>query len=501
MSQRTRAISENAERSGPEVLDTAPVKSRRSHKKSHNGCTECKHRHIRCDERQPMCANCESAERVCVYKTPQAGKRHPKNGRKARGQQQPRSEASPCLDAPSTARSGQGADKEHAEQSTLVLRQQYQQSNLDQVTDQLLNRSLPMHYALPALTSYGAKDDQIPSASASGQIDDRHTSPADYCPGLLMIPNPATAAIFTPHHMILLHHAPTVPNFRGTDNRNIVDIAIRYMITAPYLIDVVLAFTAFHLTSIYPGSAADLAQLATQLQTRALNAFTHLTQTVEPEDKGTAVPRFLFSSILGRHVLADTLQYRLSGFHSFIDRFVECINLNRGIIAVTPPAWDYLYNSEVQPFLRVVREAEEKIRSPGNECDSLSRLIDQSDLNDTSIKAYRQAVAVLQWSFDVCRSLSEDDFPQAASAFSVRVQIEFVELLRKQRPEALIILAYYGVLLYRCRGFWAFRDAGVYIVRSVAEQLGTYWQEALAWPLHVLETEPDSSSSRLAPGT
>ncbi|KAH7001778.1 hypothetical protein B0J12DRAFT_692569 [Macrophomina phaseolina] len=41
--------------------------ARRAHTKSRNGCLECKRRHVRCDERQPICSNCTTAERVCDY--------------------------------------------------------------------------------------------------------------------------------------------------------------------------------------------------------------------------------------------------------------------------------------------------------------------------------------------------------------------------------------------------------------------------------------------------
>ncbi|KAL6415874.1 hypothetical protein AUP68_00080 [Ilyonectria robusta] len=41
--------------------------SRRPHKKSKNGCLECKRRHIKCDERQPICANCGASEMRCSY--------------------------------------------------------------------------------------------------------------------------------------------------------------------------------------------------------------------------------------------------------------------------------------------------------------------------------------------------------------------------------------------------------------------------------------------------
>ncbi|KAK4127224.1 hypothetical protein N657DRAFT_548492, partial [Parathielavia appendiculata] len=43
---------------------------RRSHRKSRNGCLECKKRHIKCDESRPHCINCTTVERRCRYSTP-----------------------------------------------------------------------------------------------------------------------------------------------------------------------------------------------------------------------------------------------------------------------------------------------------------------------------------------------------------------------------------------------------------------------------------------------
>ncbi|PYI10115.1 hypothetical protein BO78DRAFT_361140 [Aspergillus sclerotiicarbonarius CBS 121057] len=40
---------------------------RRTHTKSRNGCLECKRRHIKCDEKHPICSNCRSSERFCEY--------------------------------------------------------------------------------------------------------------------------------------------------------------------------------------------------------------------------------------------------------------------------------------------------------------------------------------------------------------------------------------------------------------------------------------------------
>ncbi|OOO15044.1 Zn(2)-C6 fungal-type DNA-binding domain [Aspergillus oryzae] len=40
---------------------------RRSHKKSRNGCDQCKERRVKCDEKRPICSNCTSRELTCTY--------------------------------------------------------------------------------------------------------------------------------------------------------------------------------------------------------------------------------------------------------------------------------------------------------------------------------------------------------------------------------------------------------------------------------------------------
>ncbi|OQD71915.1 hypothetical protein PENPOL_c001G09688 [Penicillium polonicum] len=43
---------------------------RRTHKKSRNGCIECKRRHMKCDEKRPICSNCISSQRHCEFLEP-----------------------------------------------------------------------------------------------------------------------------------------------------------------------------------------------------------------------------------------------------------------------------------------------------------------------------------------------------------------------------------------------------------------------------------------------
>lgn len=150
--------------------------------------------------------------------------------------------------------------------------------------------------------------------------------------------------------------------------------------------------------------------------------------------------------------------------------------------------------SELEPLLSItsnVSRAAKTAPSPCAECLPLERIIDAGSLDPASAEACRGAIQRLQWAFDMHNSLPDPDGPHAVSCFAVTVEVEYVEVLLTLRPEALLILAYYGVLLHRCRRFWIFGDAGECLIRAVAGHLGSSWHHALAWPLQVIEAEHD----------
>ncbi|KAH0347611.1 hypothetical protein KCU81_g3437, partial [Aureobasidium melanogenum] len=44
---------------------TSSDRQRRAHKKSRNGCLQCKARHVKCDEQQPICGLCKRVKKKC----------------------------------------------------------------------------------------------------------------------------------------------------------------------------------------------------------------------------------------------------------------------------------------------------------------------------------------------------------------------------------------------------------------------------------------------------
>jgi hypothetical protein len=487
-----------------------PTGSRRPHKKSRNGCSQCKQRHIRCDETRPICAHCTAASCQCSYPVAKPSKKSQKRrrdpGSEAEQQSTLGGTSVSSLDPIASHDSDAVAGSETA--STQVsppdVHQRLNLASLQAETATSSLQAVTSDYHSPPVVARSARGDSQQSDAPRLQLVHRYRQSIDGLPTLPTSFDRASDAVFTPQHLVLLFHSGSVPNMIG-DQRNAVDIAIRHIMDAPYLLDEVLAFTAFHLATLHSDSATYLRFLATELQTRALDAFTRLTRDVPHDDKDTAVPRFLFSAILGRHALAESLTYCSTNFHEFIARFTTGIDLNRGIRSVCPPAWDHLYRSEMRPFLEVIRSVDRKIISPGDECTRLSRIMDASDLKEHTVQACRQAIVTLQWTFDICRGLDEVDFPQAASAFHVRVEPGYLHALRKHQPEALVILAYYGVILHRCRGFKAFGDAGRTLVRAIVGQLSNYWQDAITWPFQQVEDLHDPSLSNpknsIDPGT
>ncbi|KAM3530077.1 hypothetical protein NHJ13051_001526 [Beauveria bassiana] len=550
----------------PSAFDAAANKTRRSHRKSRNGCAECKRRHIRCDEHRPVCSNCVSADRACVFPRPPAT-----------GTSAPTPNGG--VSKPATSTTNGSRRRHHVAAADAAATPPHQLPSPCAAANTPSPRpgmpweecSGPLPRPNPSTASYGfRRSNHVYKPSTTSSMDTTTASAAPPTPHASLDPDlSASASIYTPFHLQLFHHINTVmlpdPGVNTSNHlKQFVDIAMRHAVDAPYLINELLAIAAMHMATQKeqqlfqqqqqnqnqnpdggggsssstntpastsapshavlppllpphgsPSSTSSPASLpsittpssssfptnpfitnlrhqATELQTRAVANFTRLTAHLPPDDTASCIPRFLFSSTLSMHSLADSLaelRAANSDFHGFIDRFVDCFNLYRGIRAVIYPTWQFLSDSELRPLLEVTREANLGIVERGHECAPLHDLLRHSDLAPASLEACRVAVDKLQWAFDLHNNLPPGSGQHAVSAFSVIVSAEYVDVLRKHRPEALIILSYFAVLLHRCRHFWIFQNSGACMIRAIANHIGSYWRDAMAWPLQVIETE------------
>ncbi|EKJ69963.1 hypothetical protein FPSE_09808 [Fusarium pseudograminearum CS3096] len=454
--------------SNPATEDkTSVAKLRRRHRKSRNGCLECKRRHIKCDEKRPSCGNCIVSERSCSF--PPAAPGSTPTSLPAR----PEPSTTPSFNEPLTSASNSGSRL---------------QSPVDSVSSTGALHP-PSSIPPPSYLGYGANpNERTPSTTLPSFTE-------SFAPDFVESPisTPQTDGgqasfqlVFTNQHLMLLHHFRKAA-LLGTDSiETVLDIALEWSSQAPYALDQLLALSADHMAVLHPESAASYRRTATELQTRALSYFNRDAQELASHDT-YYIPRFLFSSLLSLHMLYDTLTQYRSSFHVFIERFCESVYLHRGVRSTTSNRYNDLLETPLAKFFIEVRDAAE-LGDKGEECSPLIDLIQQSDLSPASVEACSNAARTLQWAYNVYRNLPPNRNVQAVSAFPVVLREDFVEAVRKHRPEALLVLAYYGVLLHRCRHVWLVGDSGAFLIHLIAGHLGSYWQEALHWPLQELES-------------
>ncbi|KAJ5919713.1 hypothetical protein N7454_009548 [Penicillium verhagenii] len=242
-------------------------------------------------------------------------------------------------------------------------------------------------------------------------------------------------------------------NFLGFDKLSFDDSAIditKCILSAPFLMNQVLALSAFHLSVVRPDRQEFYRHHAAQLQTHALSEFNGAKLDISLDN---CVPTFLFSSLLAIHVLSEKLISRPQNFEEFLDYFILSLKMHRG-----------------------------------NECSELISLIDTTSFEPAIAATYRKTVEDLQTAFNGSSSTASNSSAIGPVMFwPVIISLEYIDLLSEHRPEALAILSYFGALLHIHRDMWTFGNSGIYLISSINDYLGPPWERWLRWPNSFLQ--------------
>ncbi|KAF2103752.1 hypothetical protein NA57DRAFT_50621 [Rhizodiscina lignyota] len=267
-------------------------------------------------------------------------------------------------------------------------------------------------------------------------------------------------------------------------------IYLKHALTTPYLMHQILATSALHLSTRTPESRNFYREYSAGLQNRALSLFNESNPVLEVTP-ANCVQMFLFSSLVGVHLLCDALHYQRDSIEVFIDGFTRCLNVYRGVLAVIDQSRHLLRETELGSVLEMshVLMGSTDTSTSGSECDALRSLIDAADVPPSSRKAYRESLFYLQQVFDAQRAAPGN---KTVFAWPVLVSPAYVDLLRQRQAEALIILAHYAVILHHSRHLWLIGNGGQFLVESISGSLGSNWQEWLKFPNAGLRGEPAS---------
>ncbi|KAK1758981.1 putative C6 finger domain protein [Echria macrotheca] len=273
-------------------------------------------------------------------------------------------------------------------------------------------------------------------------------------------------------------------SFNVDDHLRGVISALKTGLKAPYLLHQLLALSARHLASLHPAKSADYLHLATALQTRAVSLF-NATSLIKHVDSTNCVAITLFSSVLAHHVLADTLTRRdYQTLDGFLAHYAHAIEVTRGVMVVSMAAWPLLMATEGGPTIAAsagftMREGR------GSHCEALHGMVEHAPgLSEAEREECRRAVRRLQVGFDAVEEEGKEDSYrfQMIFAWTMTAPPELAALLAAKRPEVLVMLGYYALLLHYGREMWQVGDAGEYLLGLIVEDLPPEWHYLLQYP-------------------
>lgn len=291
-------------------------------------------------------------------------------------------------------------------------------------------------------------------------------------------------------HFELLYHlsTETVPSLELDYERIGVPITelFRVCVSAPYAMNEALALAALHLAVISPPEKRKFYKThAGYLQTQALSIFNTMKPEVSAETCGAI---FLFSVMLGNHLMCDALIFRGTDSINFMDKLCHSIQLLRGVRIVAGFSYHMLAETPLRPIFQYDEFPSERDEFLGPECRKLLDLIISARLGQSVTDCYKDAIEHLQLASSSAKHSPGFMSKSPIIAWPVRVSDEYFGAFVARRPEALIIFAHYAVLLHNVRDSWLFCDSGLFLIECINAFLGPGWEEWMALPNSVLET-------------
>ncbi|KAK1638696.1 hypothetical protein BDP81DRAFT_459365 [Colletotrichum phormii] len=241
----------------------------------------------------------------------------------------------------------------------------------------------------------------------------------------------------------------------------------------------VLAMSARHLSIIRPERSALYLDQAVRLQTRAIKMF-NMTHNEGGREK--CVARLLFSSVLGRHILADVLRDDGLDFPNFLSRFTQGVRIHGGVKAVAAQQnWVSLLETEFGPLMTRGLAADmcDQIIEPNEVLQSL--IAHSPNFNEEERSACEMALRLVDTGLHDLRDPTRVECGRRMMfTWSIMVPDRYISLLERQIPEALVVLARYSMFLHFGRSFWQIGEGGPYLLHAISAYLGPMWQPWLS---------------------
>lgn len=249
-----------------------------------------------------------------------------------------------------------------------------------------------------------------------------------------------------------------------------------------------LALSALHLSIMNPPKSDIYRMESTTLQSHALSIFNASNPSLSRDD---LIPTFLFSATLGLHFFCDTFSHPSPDLDIFLDQMVQSVHLLRGVNAIVKDSWEFIKNSDIKCLLQAEGPAVDRGDEISHAFGDLHAKFSQLQyLPESELKIYSEAIKSLIWVYSTQPPDAGSHGPPSSrlvTSWPIKISAEYAELLQKRKPEALVIMAYFSILLHSLKEFWPVGDAGTFLFKVIEEYLGKEWAEWLIVPRRTVQ--------------
>ncbi|KAH6972886.1 C6 zinc finger domain-containing protein [Ilyonectria sp. MPI-CAGE-AT-0026] len=417
------------------------------YKKSRTGCLRCKQRKVKCDENRP-CHACVRHGVVCTLVM-----------------------CPPEQAQPSSAGLNQGGEQIPQENSVVTAQ-------------------------LGASASHPAIDPALSSNELSFSFD-----PYSYF------------ARFTTHDteehaesntgswigdLELMHHWSTHTHStlpRAKDANNVWQFEVpKIAIKHQFLMNQLLALSAFHLAYLNPGQRHVYALRASQHQDHAVRLMRTALAEITAENCDALFAASLLCSFGGFSGVTN----QTNGLEPSVDDILDIFLLTRGIDSVLKTEEDNISKGALHEFFGLPKHPVPSM--PAGLQALLDKLIDlQLQLETHQLDDHIQALVGAEIiSLISCIHYANATAPmpevRIVSTWPMHFNPDFITLLRQRHPAAVALLAYFCVVVRITEStFWFMKGWGLGVARSIANTIDPLWNSIIEWPMGYIAAQDIAS--------
>ncbi|KAL0932714.1 C6 zinc finger domain-containing protein [Colletotrichum truncatum] len=448
--------------------------TRIGHKKSRNGCQQCKKRRVKCDESRP-CRNCVRHDVKCSLVLTPFAPQLPTVAESPKPASEAANTATPRSVGETSTSSHPGSQRDRASPQLSSLREKVA------AMQGLLSEFSAEMETLTQQTAHGG--DNVSNSNQGESGESQNISPSDWLTD-----------------MKLVHHFTSNTAYTLSENRDFVHL---WTTTVPeiafahdFLLHGILAVSAIHLAHLHPERREEFTTISTRHQTTALGQFSPRLNDIGETNADAYVLHAVCIFLLNTYSIANP--------HGPITSkdVAQSFILLQGIksILTLPFAHRYIANG---PLARWLYQSGMEPAVTGNYASKIDDLINltrsMAPSEDTS--TCQSALEGLKLTFAAVSAPTHR--LGLVWRWAVSLPQSFLELMSQNHPMALVILMYYAALVHAFeRKLWYLNGWGVNVASALDKTIQEPWRGWIQWPLRcvregvdIRQVEPDPPSN------